>query len=319
MRGKKLIVVCGPTASGKTALSIGLAKAFSGEVVSADSMQIYRGMDIGTAKPTAAEMEGVPHHMLDVAEPGEDYSVSRYTREAAACVDDILRRGKQPIVCGGTGLYIDGLLRGTEFQPCGVDLGLREALEEQWQQAGPAAMMARLAQADPESAARLHINDKRRILRALEVYLATGETITAHNLRTQTVPPRYAAVQLGLCTEPRAILYGRIDRRVDQMLDQGLAQEVRQLQQEGRLVGTAAQAIGYKEMLDYLAGRVPLEQAAELIRQKSRNYAKRQLTWFRRKQEIRWITYNRPEAAGAVLQEATEYLQKTLYNDDEPF
>lgn len=319
MRGKKLIVVCGPTASGKTALSIGLAKAFSGEVVSADSMQIYRGMDIGTAKPTAAEMEGVPHHMLDVAEPGEDYSVSRYTREAAACVDDILRRGKQPIVCGGTGLYIDGLLRGTEFQPCGVDLGLREALEEQWQQAGPAAMMARLAQADPESAARLHINDKRRILRALEVYLATGETITAHNLRTQAVPPRYAAVQLGLCTEPRAILYGRIDRRVDQMLDQGLAQEVRRLQQEGRLVGTAAQAIGYKEMLDYLAGRVPLEQAAELIRQKSRNYAKRQLTWFRRKQEIRWITYNRPEMAGAILQEATEYLQKTLYNDDEPF
>lgn len=319
MRGKKLIVVCGPTASGKTALSIGLAKAFSGEVVSADSMQIYRDMDIGTAKPTAAEMEGVPHHMLDVAEPGESYSVSRYAREAAACVDDILRRGKQPIVCGGTGLYIDGLLRGTEFQPCGVDLGLREALEEQWQQAGPAAMMARLAQADPESAARLHINDKRRILRALEVYLATGETITAHNLRTQTVPPRYAAVQLGLCTEPRAILYGRIDRRVDQMLDQGLAQEVRRLQQEGRLVGTAAQAIGYKEMLDYLAGRVPLEQAAELIRQKSRNYAKRQLTWFRRKQEIRWITYNRPEMAGAILQEATEYLQKTLYNDDEPF
>ncbi len=319
MRGKKLIVVCGPTASGKTALSIGLAKAFSGEVVSADSMQIYRGMDIGTAKPTAAEMEGVPHHMLDVAEPGEDYSVSRYTREAAACVEDILRRGKQPIVCGGTGLYIDGLLRGTEFQPCGVDLGLREALEEQWQQAGPAAMMARLAQADPESAARLHINDKRRILRALEVYLATGETITAHNLRTQTVPPRYEAVQLGLCTEPRAILYGRIDRRVDQMLDQGLAQEVRRLQQEGRLAGTAAQAIGYKEMLDYLAGRVPLEQAAELIRQKSRNYAKRQLTWFRRKQEIRWITYNRPEMAGAILQEATEYLQKTLYNDDEPF
>lgn len=319
MRGKKLIVVCGPTASGKTALSIGLAKAFSGEVVSADSMQIYRGMDIGTAKPTAAEMEGVPHHMLDVAEPGEDYSVSRYTREAAACVEDILRRGKQPIVCGGTGLYIDGLLRGTEFQPCGVDLGLREALEEQWQQAGPAAMMARLAQADPESAARLHINDKRRILRALEVYLATGETITAHNLRTQTVPPRYAAVQLGLCTEPRAILYGRIDRRVDQMLALGLAQEVRQLQQEGRLAGTAAQAIGYKEMLDYLAGRVPLEQAAELIRQKSRNYAKRQLTWFRRKEEIRWITYNRPEMAGAILQEATEYLQKTLYNDDEPF
>lgn len=319
MRGKKLIVVCGPTASGKTALSIGLAKAFSGEVVSADSMQIYRGMDIGTAKPTAAEMEGVPHHMLDVAEPGEDYSVSRYTREAAACVDDILRRGKQPIICGGTGLYIEGLLRGTEYQPCGVDLGLREALEEQWQQAGPAAMMARLAQVDPESAARLHINDKRRILRALEVYLATGETITAHNLRTQAAPPRYAAVQLGLCTEPRAILYGRIDRRVDQMLALGLEQEVRQLQQEGRLAGTAAQAIGYKEMLDYLAGRVPLEQAAELIRQKSRNYAKRQLTWFRRKEGIRWITYNRPEMAGAILQEATEYLRKTLYNGDEPF
>ena len=184
---------------------------------------------------------------------------------------------------------------------------------------GVEVLLEELRKIDPAAAEKLHLRDEKRILRALEVYLATGETITAHNLRTQAVPPRYEAVQLGLCTEPRAILYGRIDRRVDQMLDQGLAQEVRQLQQEGRLVGTAAQAIGYKEMLDYLAGRVPLEQAAELIRQKSRNYAKRQLTWFRRKQEIRWITYSRPEMAGAILQEATEYLRKTLYNGDEPF
>lgn len=312
-----MIVICGPTASGKTALAVSLAKRFSGEVVSADSMQIYRHMTIGTAKPTAEEMQGVPHFMLDVAEPGESYSVSRYVQEANACVRDILRRGKQPILCGGTGLYIDGLLRGTDFQPCGTDSGLREELERQWEQLGPEEMMGRLRQVDPDSASRLHIHDKRRILRALEVYQATGETITAHNLRTQAVPPRYQAVMLGLCTEPRSILYDRIDRRVDQMLEQGLEQEARQLLEAGKLTGTAAQAIGYKEMLDYFAGSMSLEQAAEQIRRKSRNYAKRQLTWFRRDTRVHWLVYNQPEAAQSILQEATEYLQKVLYNGDE--
>ena len=311
---KKIVVICGPTASGKTALSIALAKAFDGEVVSADSMQIYRRMDIGTAKPTKEEMDGVPHHMLDVAEPGEAYSVSRYVEEATACVEDILARGKLPIVCGGTGLYIDGLIRGTDYQPAGTDNGIREQLEGEWEAQGAEQMMARLAAVDPDSAARLHLSDKRRILRALEVYLATGETITVHNARTKEIPPRYEAVMIGLNTEPRQILYDRIDRRVGVMLEQGLLQEVKCLLEDGLLEGTAAQAIGYKELLAYFRGEMTLETAADLIRQKSRNYAKRQLTWFRRDERVKWIVYNAPEAAQAVLQEATNYLTQTLYN-----
>ena len=311
---KKIVVICGPTASGKTALSIALAKAFDGEVVSADSMQIYRRMDIGTAKPTKEEMDGVPHHMLDVAEPGEAYSVSRYVEEATACVEDILARGKLPIVCGGTGLYIDGLIRGTDYQPAGTDNGIREQLEGEWEAQGAEQMMARLAAVDPDSAERLHLSDKRRILRALEVYLATGETITVHNARTKEIPPRYEAVMIGLNTEPRQILYDRIDRRVGVMLEQGLLQEVKCLLEDGLLEGTAAQAIGYKELLAYFRGEMTLETAADLIRQKSRNYAKRQLTWFRRDERVKWIVYNAPEAAQAVLQEATNYLTQTLYN-----
>ena len=311
---KKIVVICGPTASGKTALSIALAKAFDGEVVSADSMQIYRRMDIGTAKPTKQEMDGVPHHMLDVAEPGEAYSVSRYVEEATACVEDILARGKLPIVCGGTGLYIDGLIRGTDYQPAGTDNGIREQLEGEGEAQGAEQMMARLAAVDPDSAARLHLSDKRRILRALEVYLATGETITVHNARTKAIPPRYEAVMIGLNTEPRQILYDRIDRRVGVMLEQGLLQEVQRLLEDGLLEGTAAQAIGYKELLAYFRGEMTLETAADLIRQKSRNYAKRQLTWFRRDERVKWIVYNAPEAAQAVLQEATNYLTQTLYN-----
>ena len=316
---KKIVVVCGPTASGKTALSIALAKAFDGEVVSADSMQIYRRMDIGTAKPSLEERDGVPHHMLDVADPGEPYSVARYAKEAGDCVEDILRRGKLPIVCGGTGLYIDGLLRGAEFQPSGTDNGLRERLEGEWETHGGEHMMARLAAVDPESAARLHLSDKRRILRALEVYLATGETITAHNERTKQIPPRYDALMIGLNTEPRQILYDRIDRRVGVMLEQGLLKEVRDLLEDGLLEGTAAQAIGYKELLAHFRGEMTLDQAADLIRQKSRNYAKRQLTWFRRDERVRWIVYNSPDASAAVLQEATEYLRDRLYNGDVNF
>ena len=315
----KIVVVCGPTASGKTALSIALAKAFDGEVVSADSMQIYRRMDIGTAKPSLEERDGVPHYMLDVADPGEPYSVARYAKEAGDWVEDILARGKLPIVCGGTGLYIDGLLRGAEFQPSGADNGLREQLEGEWDTHGPEHMMARLAAVDPESAARLHLSDKRRILRALEVYLATGETITVHNARTKAIPPRYDAVMIGLNTEPRQILYDRIDRRVGVMLEQGLLKEVRDLLEDGLLEGTAAQAIGYKELLAHFRGEITLDAAADLIRQKSRNYAKRQLTWFRRDERVRWIVYNSPDASAAVLQEATEYLRDRLYNGDVNF
>ena len=307
---KRIAAVVGPTASGKTALAVALAKQFNGEVVSADSMQIYRKLNIGTAKPTAEEMQGVPHHMLDVADSGESYSVSRYEKEATACVEDILSRGKLPILCGGTGLYVDALIRGGGFLESGVDSGLRAQLEEEWDARGGEAMLQRLASFDPDSAARLHLNDKKRIIRAVEVYLQTGITITAHNARTAALPPRYDAVMIGLRTEPRQILYSRIDRRVTKMLDAGLEQEARQLLESGDLAGTAAQAIGYKEMLAYFRGEATLEQAADLIRQKSRNYAKRQLTWFQRDDRVHWITYNQPESEAEVFRIATNFLQE---------
>ena len=307
---KRIAAVVGPTASGKTVLAVALAKQFNGEVVSADSMQIYRKLNIGTAKPTAEEMQGVPHHMLDVADPGESYSVSRYEKEATACVEDILSRGKLPILCGGTGLYVDALIRGGGFLESGVDSGLRAQWEEEWDARGGEAMLQRLASFDPDSAARLHLNDKKRIIRAVEVYLQTGITITAHNARTAALPPRYDAVMIGLRTEPRQILYSRIDRRVTKMLDAGLEQEARQLLESGDLAGTAAQAIGYKEMLAYFHGEATLEQAADLIRQKSRNYAKRQLTWFQRDDRVHWITYNQPESEAEVFRIATNFLQE---------
>ena len=304
----RIVVVTGPTASGKTALSVALAHALDGEVVSADSMQVYRGMDIGTAKPTSEEMDGIRHHMLDVAEAGERYSVSRYEQAAAACVRDILSRGKLPIVCGGTGLYIDALLRGGGFQPSG-DAALRAELGAQWEHSGPDAMVARLRQIDPESAARLHINDKKRILRALEVHALTGQTITAHNAATKARPPRFEACTLALHTEPRDILYARIDARVDDMLAQGLALEARRLYDAGALTGTAAQAIGYKELIDFFEGRCSYEEAAARIKQSSRNYAKRQLSWLRVRDGIRWIIWNTPRQKAEVVLEATDFLR----------
>ena len=307
---KRIAAVVGPTASGKTALAVALAKQFNGEVVSADSMQIYRKLNIGTAKPTEEEMQGIPHHMLDVADPGESYSVSRYEKEATACVEDILSRGKLPILCGGTGLYVDALIRGGGFLESGVDSGLRAQLEAEWDAQGGEAMLAKLASFDPDSANRLHLNDRKRIIRAVEVYLQTGITITEHNARTAAQPPRYDAVMIGLRTEPRQILYSRIDRRVTKMLEAGLEQEARCLLESGDLAGTAAQAIGYKEMLSYFRGEATLEQAADLIRQKSRNYAKRQLTWFQRDSRVHWITYNQPESEAEVFRIATNFLQE---------
>ena len=307
---KRIVVVAGPTASGKTELSLALAERLNGEIVSADSMQIYRGMDIGTAKPTIGGRLGIPHHMLDVAEPGDDWSVSRYEQQASNCVDDILRRGRLPILCGGTGLYINAVISGAGFQASGADSGVRAALEKQWDAQGADAMCARLRAVDPESAARLHPNDRRRIIRALEVYELTGETISEHNRRTRERPPRYDAVMLGLKTDPRDVLYQRIDRRVGKMVEQGLIEEVRSLWQRGVLKGTAAQAIGYKELIDYFESRKTLDEALRAIQQKSRNYAKRQLTWFQADDRIHWIVYNTVEAADQVTEKATIFLQQ---------
>ena len=273
-----IICIAGPTASGKTALAVELAKELNGEVVSCDSMQVYRRMDIGTAKPNQAEMQGIIHHMLDVADPDEDFSVSRYCEMATPIVDDIVARGKTAIIAGGTGLYMDALIRGNDFAPYPAT-GRREELEERAHREGIEALMAWLQDIDPEAAAKLHLSDRKRIIRALEVYLETGETISTHNKRTQAIPPRYQPLWLGLDFEDRAVLYNRIDRRVDIMLEQGLITEIEELLAAGiPKKSTAMQAIGYKEFLAAMDGQCTIMQAAEDVKKASRHYAKRQLT-----------------------------------------
>ncbi len=302
----RIICVAGPTASGKTDLAVSLAERLDGEVVSCDSMQLYRCMDIGTAKPTLAERRGIVHHMLDVADPEEDFSVSRYCRMATPIVQDILARGKTAIIAGGTGLYMDSLIRGNDFAPF-PSTGIREQLEAEADARGMEAMLAQLRQADPDSAARLHLADRKRILRALEVYFETGITITQHNLRTQAIPPRFQPLWLGLDFQPRSLLYQRIDRRVDIMLEQGLVSEIRQLLARGLSQScTALQAIGYKEFVSALEGHIPLAEAADQVRQSSRRYAKRQLTWFRRNRNIHWLTRQEDTPGEEILERACQ-------------
>ena len=302
----RIICVVGPTASGKTKLAVHLAKAYDGEVVSCDSMQIYKHMDIGTAKPTPEEMEGVRHHLIDIIEPGEDFSVGKYVQLADACVQDILSRGRTVIIAGGTGLYVDSLISGRTFAPV-PQTGKREALEARMREAGGEAMLEALRAVDPEAAQRLHPADEKRIIRALEVYEETGKTITQHNLETQAIPPRYQPVWLGLDYADRAVLYRRIDLRVDLMLQAGLLDEIRALLAIGvSPAATAMQAIGYKEFFGALDGSCTLEEAAELCKQRSRNYAKRQLTWFRRNPEIRWLRLTGQEDFSAVIAAARQ-------------
>lgn len=303
-----IICLAGPTASGKTALAVQLARELKGEVVSCDSMQVYRRMDIGTAKPTGEEMQGIPHHMIDVAEPWEDYSVSRYCRAAAPIVEDILARDKTAVIAGGTGLYMDSLVRGNDFAPF-PSTGVREELEAQADALGLDAMLERLREIDPETAGR--VRDRKRILRALEVYLETGETITVHNRRTQEQPPRFTPLWLGLDYENRDTLYARINRRVDLMLERGLLEEIRQLLAEGLSPkATSMQAIGYKEFVAVLEGRRSLAEAAEEVKQSSRRYAKRQLTWFRRNKEIHWLSRKDTWKDGEIFRLARQIIQE---------
>ena len=305
-----IICIAGPTASGKTALAVELAKMFNGEVVSCDSMQIYRRMDIGTAKPSPDEMQGIPHHMIDVAEPDEDFSVSKYCEMATPIVDDIIARGKTAIIAGGTGLYMDSLIKGNDFAPFPAT-GHRQRLEEKLNAVGLDAMLAELSVIDPEAAERAQRNP-RRVIRALEVYYETGETITSHNLRTQAIPSRYSPLWLGLDFEPRQLLYDRIDLRVGLMLEMGLMDEIKSLLSSGiPEKATALQAIGYKEFVAALAGCGTVEEAADEVRQSSRRYAKRQLTWFRRNPGMNWLIRREGTSTEEIIEMARQLILKT--------
>ena len=301
-----IICIAGPTASGKTALAVELAKELNGEVVSCDSMQIYRRMDIGTAKPSLEERQGIPHHMLDVAEPEEDFSVSRYTAMATPIVDDILARGKTAIIAGGTGLYMDALIKGNDFAPVPAT-GHREKLEARLQAEGLEPLLLQLLAIDPEAAERSQ-NNPRRVIRALEVWLETGHTITEHNRQTQALPPRYTPLWLGLDFADREELYGRINRRVEIMLEQGLMDEIRNLLDSGiSEKATAMQAIGYKEFVDAMAGRASMESAIAQVQQSSRRYAKRQLTWFRRNPQMHWLTRQKNDGFEEIIEKARRF------------
>ena len=303
----QVVCVVGPTASGKTALGVWLAKHYNGEVVSCDSMQIYRRMDIGTAKPTREEMDGVPHHMIDVADPEEDYSAERYRREAVPVVDDILARGKLPVIVGGTGLYLDALLNGRDFAV--KSTGWREKLQKKYDEEGIQPLWEALTEIDPESATRLHPMDTKRVIRALEVWYETGETISAHNAATRLLPPRYTALKIGLNYENRADLYARIDARVDEMAASGLAGEVRTLLDSGVSSGcTAMQAIGYKELCEAVEDGGDLTAALEEVKLRSRQYAKRQLTWFRRDRTTQWYRHGSQPDLEALRRFAAEKL-----------
>ena len=310
----QVIVIAGPTASGKTALGVELALKFNGEVISADSMQLYKYMDIGTAKPDASEMKGVVHHMMDVVSPFEDYSVSRYVEDASKCADDIISRGKVPIIVGGTGLYIESLLSGRDFADNSSD-GIRDELYRQYDSLGGEKMLDILRQFDPESADKLSANDKKRIVRAIEVYKATGITKTQHDLQSREIPPRYTSSRILLSFKNRADLYERINRRVDIMMEKGLYAEVKKLIEMGLKPGcTAVQAIGYKELAQVIISGGSVESAVEKIKQESRRYAKRQLSWFRRDSSAKWLLWDKTLDYDYGLHILTDYLIEEGYN-----
>lgn len=284
----KVIAVVGATASGKTSLAIKIAQEYNGEIISADSMQIYKGMDIATAKATEEEKCGIPHYLMDFLSPTELFSVSEYVEMAKNTINDILSRGKVPIVCGGTGLYIRSLVENIRFSPEQADENLRNHLNERYEKEGGEALLQELAEFDPEIAKTLHPSNNKRIIRAIEIYQTTGITMSEHIRNSKNIPSPYEWTLIGITFADRQKLYDRINLRVDIMLEQGLLDETREFYRENK-GKTATGAIGYKELKPYLDGEMSLEQAVENLKQVTRNYAKRQLTWFKKDTDINWI------------------------------
>ena len=305
-----LLVIAGPTASGKTKLSIDLAKQLNGEIVSADSMQIYKKMTIGTAKPTPEEMDGIPHHLIDFVEPGESFSVAEYVELARKEIAEIHARGKLPIVVGGTGLYITSLIDNVEFAETGSSLEIREKYKQMAEEQGNAAVLEKLREVDPETAAALHENNIGRVIRALELYELTGIPMSRHKELSKKTPAPYELCCIALDYRSRQTLYDRINLRVSMMVEAGLLEEVRDLVVSG-YSATAAQAIGYKELIPWLDGEEPLEDCLERIRMQSRRYAKRQLTWFRRDDRIHWFFPDDYSDYDNLYKKVVDYIEKT--------
>lgn len=300
MDKKTVIVIVGPTASGKTSLSIELAKKLRGEIVSADSMQIYKDMDIATAKPTADEMQNIPHHLISIIDSTESFSVAAYKEKAMAAIDEIFSKGRQPIVVGGTGLYVDTLINNTTF----FDFDKTEhraILEKRLETEGIETLYNELNEVDSATAEKLHINDSKRIMRALEVYYATGKTISLQAELSHEKESDYNWFVIGLNAEDREVLYDRINRRVDIMLRQGLLKEAEEFFSSDKS-STSKQAIGYKELKPYFDGIMSLEDATENLKRETRRYAKRQLTWFRKNEKINWINIDSKTSADILAE-----------------
>ena len=305
-----VLAVVGPTASGKTALGVALAEQFGGEIISADSMQIYKGLDVGTAKVTPEETRGIPHHGVDILQPDEPFSVADFTALAGALEHEISGRGHLTILVGGTGLYVQSFLYGVRFAAEKTPDGLREQLAAELNEKGPEAMYAELQAVDPEAAAAIHPNNHVRVLRALEHYRATGKKLSEQ--KADSLPPEkpYRSLILGLDFPERAQLYRRIDLRVDKMLDAGLLDEAKLAYDHCQTYRTAAQAIGYKEFFPYFEQTAPLEACTEKLKQASRNYAKRQLTWFRHMDGVVWLDAGAPDAVQTAIRKTSEFLAK---------
>lgn len=301
---QRLIAVVGPTASGKTALAVKLAQRFNGEVVSADSMQIYKGMTIATAKPTEEEMCGIPHHLIDFLPPEEPFSVSQYVTLAKKAINDIAERGKLPVLCGGTGLYVRSLVENIQFSPNEADETIRAALRRRYETEGGEILIKELSEFDPETAVKLHPSNGKRIIRAIEIYRTTGKTMSEHIKESKRIPSPYDLTAIGITYADRQKLYNRINQRVDIMMKQGLLEEAREFYRH-KNSQTAAAAIGYKELLPYLNGETDLTAALEKLKLETRHYAKRQLTWFKRDEYIHWIE---ADLCNNIFEEATQII-----------
>lgn len=307
----KIVVIAGPTASGKTALAVELAKRFSGEVVCADSMQIYKGMDIATAKPTASEMQGIPHHLVDFLDAGESFSVADYVGLAHKAVSEVHERGNLPIICGGTGLYISSLIENISFGEGESNESLREELKKLAQEKGGGHLLEMLREFDPHTAARLHENNLSRIIRAIEIYKTTGKTMSEQIAESKLSGSPYDVCMIGLDYKNREVLYERIGRRVECMLEIGLLEETERVLRDPCLK-TSRQAIGYKELAPYFAGEADLQSCIECLKQSTRRYAKRQLTWFRRCAGMNWIYPDELGSADKAVEKAAEIIDKFL-------